>query len=51
MYRNTTNVKIIFTKLSPINLQVKKLSSMFVSASNKYLVVDEIRPLKQTLLL
>jgi hypothetical protein len=42
--KNTNENTNYFSKLSPVNLQVKKLSSMFVSASNNPLVSDEIRP-------
>ena len=48
--KTTTENTVFFTRFYPINLQVKKLSSMFVSQSNNPLENDEIRTLKQTLL-
>ena len=42
--KNTNENTGYFSKFSRINLQVKKLSSRFVSASNDPLVNDEIRP-------
>ncbi len=44
----TTDSIVFFTKKNTISLQVKKLSSMFVSQSNDPLENDEIRTLKQT---
>jgi len=46
--RTTSGNKVFFTKKITISLQVKKLSSMFVSQSNNPLENDEIRTLKQT---
>jgi hypothetical protein len=46
--RTTKGNKVFFTKKTTLCLQVKKLSSMFVSQSNNPLENDEIRTLKQT---